>query len=160
MRIITLAAAAACLCGCTPYSFSGGKTALVSSIAVPLFENQTTEFGLPETLTRGIINGFVQDNQVKIDNASAAEAVLSGRIVDYKRKAYTFDENDHVSEYIVEIWVSADLTRKTGSQAVWTVDRLRGFGTYKADSENEHQGQERAIAKITEDLLNRTIKSW
>ena len=77
-----------------------------------------------------------------------------------KRKAYTFDETDRVTEYIVEIWVTADLTRKEGSQVIWTVDHLRGFGTYKADTEDEQKGQERAIAKVAEDILNRTIKSW
>ncbi|MEW5701119.1 MAG: LptE family protein [Candidatus Zixiibacteriota bacterium] len=148
------------LLGCAPYSFSGGRTALVASITVPIFENQTPEFGLAEDLTQGIINGFVEDNQVKVVDASAAEAILTGRIVDYKRRAYTFDATDRVSEYIVEIWVTADLTKKGEETPVWAVERMRGFGPYKADSEDEQKGQERAIAKLAEDLLNRTIKSW
>jgi hypothetical protein len=148
------------LSGCAPYSFSGGRTALVASVAVPMFENQTAEFGLAEDLTKGIIDGFVEDNQIKVLGADAAEAVLTGRIVDYKRRAYTFDATDRVSEYIVEIWVTADLTKKGAAESVWAAERLRGFGSYKADSEDEQKGQERAIAKIAEDLLNRTIKNW
>ncbi|GAB4321542.1 MAG: hypothetical protein Kow0074_12570 [Candidatus Zixiibacteriota bacterium] len=147
------------LAGCAPYSFSGGRTALVQSIHVPVFENETTEFGLAEQLTEGIINGFVEDNQVQILAAGTAEATLNGRITDYQRKAYTFDETDQVSEYIVEIWVDAELTKRDGTGAVWTQKGLRGFGVYPADGE-ETEGQRLAIEKITEDIINLTIRSW
>lgn len=145
---------------CAPYSFSGGRTALVQSVAVPIFENQTTEFGLAENLTSGIINGFVDDNQIKVVDQANAEAILTGAIVEYERRAYTFDETDRVTEYIVEIWVDAELNKKEGAANVWKASRMRGFGIYKADTEDEQQGQTRAIEKIAEDLLNRTIKSW
>jgi TolB-like protein len=129
-------------------------------VAVPLFENQTPEFGLAENLTQGVITGFMDDNQIKVVDTRTAEAVLSGRIVDYKRKAYTFDETDQVSEYMVEISVSAELVKRATPDTVWTMDRTRGSGIYTAEGEEEKQGQERAIAKIAEDILNRTIRSW
>ncbi len=151
---------AASFLACSPYSFSGGRTALVQSVAVPIFENRTTEFGLAETITSGVINGFIDDNQIKVVDQAAAEAILTGAIVEYKRKAYTFDETDRVTEYIVEIWVDAELTKKDGNASVWKAERMRAFGLYKADSEDEQLGQTRAIQKLSEDILNRTIKSW
>lgn len=154
------AALLAAAISCSPYSFSGGRTALVQSVSVPIFENRTTEFRLAESITSGIINGFINDNQIKVLDQSNAEAVLSGAIVEYKRHAYTFDETDRVTEYIVEIWVDAELVKKEGAASVWKADRARGFGIYKADSEDEQLGQTRAIEKIAEDLLNRTIKNW
>jgi hypothetical protein len=144
---------------CSPYSFSGGRTALVKSINVPIFENETTEFGLAEALTEGIIDGFVEDNQVQVVDATRAEASLQGRVTEYQRKAYTFDETDQVKEYIVEIYVAADLVRADGSGSVWTEPSIRGFGIYPADSA-ETVGQRGAIEKITEDIINRTIRSW
>lgn len=153
----------ACLSGilaaCAPYSFSGGRTALVKTISIPMFGNETAEFGLAEALTEGIINGFVEDNQIKVVDQSAAEAVLNGKVTDYSRKAYTFDETDQVKEYIVEIWVAASLDRKNDSGAVWTQPNLRGFGVYPADSA-EVLGQTRAIDKLTEDIINLTVRSW
>ncbi len=144
---------------CTPYSFSGGRTALVKTIAIPLFENETAEFGLAESLTEGIIDGFVEDNQIKVVDESTAEAILTGTVTDYSRKAYTFDETDQVNEYIVEIWVDAKLDRTNDSGAVWTQSKMRGFGVYPADSA-ETLGQTRAIDKLTEDIINLTIRSW
>jgi hypothetical protein len=152
----------AVLLGCSPYSFTGGRTALVNSVHVKVFENETPEFGIEEALTRGIIEGFIDDNQVRIVEADAAEAILTGRVVQYERRAYTFDETDRVTEYIVEIWVSATLTKQVseGTPTVWSLERQRGFGIYNADTEDEQAGQQRAIDKIGEDLLNHTIKSW
>jgi hypothetical protein len=147
--------------GCSPYSFSGGRTALVPSVHVPQLENETAEFGLAEAITQGVIDGFIEDNQIKVVGADMAEAILTGRVVDYRRKAYTFDEDDAVTEYIVEIWVTADLSRQgEAAEPIWSTERMRGFGIFDANSEDEQQGQERAIAKIAEDLLNMTIKSW
>jgi hypothetical protein len=159
MPILTVILALA-VASCSPYSFSGGRTALVQTVAVPVFENRTTEFGLPENLTAGIIKGFVDDNQIKVADAETAEAVLTGAIVEYKRRAYSFDETDRVNEYIVEIWVDAELVKRDGGVSVWKADRARGFGTYKADTEVEQDGQTRAIEKIAQDILNLTIKSW
>lgn len=133
---------------------------MVQSVAVPIFENRTTEFGLAESITSGIINGFIEDNQIKVLDQNAAEAVMNGTIVDYKTRAYTFDETDRVTEYIVEIWVDAEMITREDARSVWKADRARGFGIYKADSEDERLGQTRAIEKLAEDLLNRTIKSW
>jgi outer membrane lipopolysaccharide assembly protein LptE/RlpB len=124
-----------------------------------VFENETTQFGLAEALTSGVIDGLVADNQVKVEDPSTAEAVLNGRVLDYQRKAYTFDENDQVKEYLVEIWVAADLVKKDGSGSIWSAASIRGFGDYAADS-SETLGQKRAIKKIAEDIINRTVKSW
>lgn len=160
LRLMVYAALASSALACSPYSFSGGRTALVQSVAVPIFENRTTEFGLPETITSGVIDGFIEDNQIKVVDQANAEAILTGAIVEYKRKPYTFDETDRVTEYIVEIWVDAELVKKEGEASVWKAERLRGFGVYKADTEDEQLGQTRAIEKLSEDILNRTIKSW
>ncbi|HEX9750524.1 MAG TPA: LptE family protein [candidate division Zixibacteria bacterium] len=148
--------------GCAPYSFTGGRTALVNSVHVSVFENETPEFGIEEALTKGIIEGFLDDNQIRVVEPTAAEAILSGRVVQYERRAYTFDETDRVTEYIVEIWVTANLAKQGsgGPESIWSIERQRGFGIYNADNEDEQAGQQRAIDKIGEDLLNRTIKSW
>lgn len=160
LRLAVIGMLAVSLVTCSPYSFSGGRTALVQSVAVPIFENRTTEFGLPEAITSGIIDGFIEDNQIKIVDQANAEAILTGSIVEYKRRSYTFDESDRVTEYIVEIWVDAELMKKEGETSVWKAERMRGFGVYKADTEDERLGQTRAIEKLSEDILNRTIKSW
>ncbi|UCE05762.1 MAG: hypothetical protein JSW07_19560, partial [bacterium] len=47
---------------CGYYSFSGSSLpSHIRTIAVPMFENRTTEFGVREDITDALINEFTQD---------------------------------------------------------------------------------------------------
>ncbi|MBD3297813.1 MAG: hypothetical protein GF341_04090 [candidate division Zixibacteria bacterium] len=59
----------------------------------------------------------------------------------------------------MEIWVTAELARQDDTAPVWSKDGIRGFGVYASDAD-ETEGQRLAIEKITEDIINLTIRSW
>jgi hypothetical protein len=148
------------LAGCGFYSFKSGRTALVSSIGIPLFENRTAEYGLAEQLTEGITNGLIEENIVKVADPSRAESILKGTVLTYKRSAYTYDADENVSEYLVEITIQARLVSTADETPIWDAASIRGWGEYAADAETEQDGQKRAIEKLTEEIINRTVKGW
>jgi hypothetical protein len=147
------------LSGCGVYSFSGSMSSGIESVAVPVFENESVEYGIAEDLTSGVIEGFVADNTLKVIPRSKADAVLEGTILRYDRSAYTYDENDQVQEYKVNITARVRLNKSDGS-LVWEDESLTGYGIYSADDETEEEGKSRAIEKIAEDIVNRTVKNW
>ncbi len=144
--------------GCGVYSFSGSVGSSIKTIAVPIFENETVEYAIAEDLSAGVIDGFVADNTLKVVGRSKADAILEGKVTRYERVAYTYDENDQVQEYKVNITVSARLTKKDGG-TIWEEPALSAYGIYKADEEEE-TGQARAIEKIAEDIVNKTVRDW
>ncbi len=148
------------LAGCSPYSFKSGRQPLVKSIGIPLFKNQTPEFGLAEQLTEGITNGLVAENIIDVTDPSRAEGLLKGDVLTYKRSAYTYQADESVQEYLVEITIKAELVRRDGGEPLWSEAALRGWGVYSADTEIELDGQTRAIAKLTEEIVDRTVKGW
>lgn len=145
--------------GCGVYSFSGSMGSGIKSIAVPVFENKSLEYGISDELTSGVIDRFVTDNTLKVLPRSKADAVLEGLVNRYERVAYTFDENDQVQEYKVNISVSVKLIRSDGS-SMWEEQAMIAYGIYKADEEAEEDGKTRAIEKIAEDIVNKTIRDW
>jgi len=147
------------LAGCGIYSFSGSMRSGIETIAVPVFENKSVEFGIAEELTSGVIDEFVSDNTLKVIPKSNADAILNGTITRYDRVAYTYDENDQVQEYKVNITVNVNLS-KTDGTIVWEEAALNAYGIYSADSETEEDGKIRAIAKAAEDIVNLTIRDW
>ena len=160
LRILCLSIVfALILCGCGVYSFSGSMSSGIESVAVPVFENESVEYGIAEDLTSGVIEGFVADNTLKVITRSKADAVLEGIILRYDRSAYTYDENDQVQEYKVNITAKVRLNKSDGS-LVWEEESLTGYGIYSADDETEEEGKSRAIEKIAEDIINRTVKDW
>lgn len=159
----------ATLSGCAFYSFSPSVTGDIKTIAVVIFENQTQEFGITETLTQGITDGFIQDNSLKVTTAEKADAILSGTITGYDRKPYTFDQQENVKEYIIRIYVNASLEKAKNKEKVWAAEKLEGWGTFRIagdpnnpqlQPETEEIARQRAIAKLAEDIVNRTVKSW
>ena len=146
--------------GCGIYSFSGSGLSGIDTIAIPLFDNQTQEYGIRETLNEKIAERFVQDNTLKVVNEKTADSILRGVVTRYLRESHTFDEQENIKEYIVRIWVKVSFEEKKNKKIIWNEDDLLGWGIYSAQDETEDLGKERAIEKLAEDIVNKTVKGW
>ncbi len=145
---------------CGYYSFSGSGLRGVKSVAVPLFENQTQEYGIRESLTEKVVNAYVQDNTLKVVNEKIADSILYGTINRYLREAHTFDENENVREYKVRIFVKVALEEAEKKKIIWEEESLEGWAIYSAADETEDEGKEKALQTLAEDIVNRTVKGW
>jgi hypothetical protein len=145
--------------GCGVYSFSPSSKPPFESINVPQFENNTIEYQLSDRLTDAVIDGFIRENLVKVQEASQAEAILYGTVANYRRDPYTYDQEDIVTEYAVKVTVRVKVTRANSEDVVWE-DDFYAQGIYNANEESEEDGQNRAISLITSDIMDRTTKSW
>jgi hypothetical protein len=103
---------------------------------------------------------FVQDNTLKVVNERTADSILRGVVTNYTRESYTFDEQENPKEYIARIWVRVSFEEKKDKKVVWKEDNLLGWGIYSAQDETEDMGKERAIEKLAEDIVNKTVKGW
>ncbi len=144
---------------CGVYTFSPSALGGIKSVAVPLFENQTLESGISEKLTDGLAEAFVTDNTLRVVPEGRSDSILRGTVVSYNRNAYTYDESETVSEYIVRIEVNVQFVESKSDKIIWE-ERLSNWGTYESASETEETGQDNAITKLVEDILNRTVKGW
>jgi hypothetical protein len=148
------------LTNCGYYSSSGSGLKGVKSVAVPLFEDQTQEYGLRESLTQKVVDSYVQDNTLKVVNQKNSDSILYGIITAYLREAHTFDENENIKEYRVRIFVKATLEETQKKKIIWEEDNLEGWAIYSAVDETEDDGKEKALEKLAEDIVNRTVKGW
>ena len=146
--------------GCGPYSFNPAGRQAFSDLAVPLFENRTPEYGIRESLTEGIINGFIKDGTLPVVSEKRAGAILRGTVLSYRREAYTYDASETVTEYRVHITIEARLEDPARRTVIWEESELTQWGNFAAADETDDDGKRRAIEKLAEDLVNRTIKGW
>lgn len=145
---------------CGVYTFSPSALGGIKSAAIPLFENRTPESGLSESLTDKLSRAFVDNNTLRIVPEGRADAVLRGAVVSYRREAYTYDQNEVVAEYVVRIGADVGFYEKKSSRAIWEDKGMSSWGTYNSVSETEDDGKERALNKLVEDILNKTVKGW
>jgi hypothetical protein len=158
--------------GCFRYSFSGAMTGDVRTVAIPLFDNRTAEYGVVEQITDNLILTFQKDNTLQIADEETADAVLRGTLVRVIDAPYTYEgegeaQDFTVGEYKLTLYVSLDYydLRKgemIWSQMIWSQD-VQGWGTYQYVSgapEERDAGFTEAIRKLSEDVLNLTVSGW
>jgi hypothetical protein len=148
------------LLSCGVYTFSPSALGNLKTIAIPLFENQTTEAGLRELLTDRLAQAFVNDNTLKVVPQQQADGILIGTVISYAREPYTYSRAEVVSEYLCRVGVSVQFMNRRTQKVIWEEKNMSNWGTYNASTETENDGKSRAIDKLVEDILNKTVKGW
>lgn len=157
--ILALALGAASLISCGPYSFSGSAFPHIKTIAIPLLDDQTAEFGIKEGLTNSLIDAFSRDNSLKIGDRRTADSILKGIIIAVGDRAGGYDASERVDEIQVQIVVELSYEDVKKRKTIWE-DTITQFGTYRPSASEKNRRQDainEAIAKITEEVLNRTV---
>jgi len=149
-------------CYCGFYSFTGSSIpGHINTIAVPLFEDQTSEFQIKEKLTDFVIDEITRDNSLKIVNEAQADAIVYGTIVRISDQAHTYDQNEQVESYRVWISVQVEVKDVKNATNMWK-ETWRQWGEYTLDptSDARLMGIEDALKKIAEDVLTKTVSGW
>ena len=145
--------------GCSVYTFNPQGKSTLESISIELFENTTAEYGLEDRMTEQVIDAFIADGSIKIVPESNAEALLIGKLIKYDRKPYDPNELDQVESYAIYMTFEIRLVKTLDNTDIWT-NNINQFGVYNIEEEVEEDGQQRAIEKLVDDIINKTIKNW
>jgi hypothetical protein len=150
----------ALVCGCT-YSFRGQTTSTIKSLAIPTFENESSEFGLAENVTDQLVRAFQQDGLLRITSQDQADAVLHGRIVRVEDMPYTAQANQTVQEYRFSVSCEIDLINAKTNETMWS-QPFNAWAIYPYDgSLAKRDGAiQEAVGKLQADLLNKIVGSW
>ena len=171
------------LVSCGFYSMAGSIPPHIKSIAIPLMDNQTAEFGLAENITDGILDEFNEAGILSVTDENSAHSIMSGTIKKVNEVPYTYSKQESVSEYRYKIDVKIDWYDVSQEKNLLE-GTYSGFGAYglsgdigsdgidndndgKMDAEDDDEfGEPRAFAtkvavrKIAEDILNDIMTTW
>lgn len=149
------------LAGC-PYGFSSSLLpGHIKSVAVTLFDNRTDRGDLSTALADSLTEAFIANHTLKVVGEKAADSSLEGAIVDYRRTPFTVGANEQVLDYRVEIVLDVRFVDLRKNKVIWEDPELSEWDTYSfVNGEPETMGIGRVLAKLTEDVLNRTVEGW
>ena len=147
--------------GCGVYSFSGAVAGDIKNISVPLFANQTAEFGIQETITDALIAGFQREGILRIVDEAQSDAILHGTILNINDTPNTYSVNEEVSEYRFQITCEIALEKMDTGEELWR-EAFSTWGNYPytGSLEDRQTGIDEALRKLTEDILNRIVSNW
>ena len=167
--------------GCGIYSFSGSIPPHIKSISIPLFVNETAEFGIAEAVTDEVTNVFLEENILKISDQG--DSILRGSIKKVEDKPYTYSEMEEVLEYRYSVGISVEwfdvreekvlVTKNYTNWGAYSLtadvasDGIDNDGDGKVDSDDpDESGDARelamkaAVTKISESIINDIVSTW
>jgi hypothetical protein len=161
-QLVGFCVVVALVASCGFYSFSPGSASHIKTIAIPLFEDRTAEFGIREQFTEALVQEFTRDNTLRIAERHAADSVLEGVIVAVTDRAGPYDKQEMVQELKIYITVDVRYFDLKKNQEVWK-DRLTQWGAYDPNAGGtaaRQEGINEAIRKLVTEILNRTVSGW
>jgi hypothetical protein len=169
--------------GCIYYSMAGSIPAHINSIAIPIVENQTAEFGMSESVTENLLLKFNEENILRVTDEDQATSILRGTIIRVTDAPYTFTKQEAVTEYRFTVHMRVEWFDVRDDKVLIEKD-FSGWGAYGLSGDissdtidndgdgmidgedNDEFGDPRefatavAVTKIAEDVLNEIMTSW
>jgi hypothetical protein len=153
--------------GCGIYSTTPGNLpGHIKTVAIPTFENLTTEVGLDQEVSQAVMDRFVADNNLRVVDEGDADAVITGAVIAYKNAIFGFTANVEAEEYRVTITVSTKLFDRVKNREIWRDENLTRTSNYYVKAvpgqvaQDELTGRTQAIEKIADEILSRTVDVW
>lgn len=146
---------------CGYYSFSGSSLpSYLKTIAIPVFDDKTSEFGVREKITDALIDEFTKDNTLKISDPRSADSILEGTIINIRDQAGAYNTNEQVKNIKVYITIDIKFRDVNKRKIIWQ-EQITQWGTYEPGSAGDRtEGIDEAIDKLVTDILNKTIAGW
>jgi len=162
---------------------AGSIPAHINSISIPIVENQTSEFGISESVTENLLTKFNEENILPVTDEDQSTSILRGTITRVTDAPYTFTKEEAVTEYRFTIEMNVEWY-DVREDKVLMEKNFSGWGAYGLSGDissdgidndgdglidgedNDEFGDPRefatsaAVTKIAEDVLNEIMTSW
>lgn len=152
----------------------------VRTIAVAPFANRTDQADLHQMVLEELRRAFRLDGRLTvIDDATQADSVLSGEVMEYVRQPARYDANNVVREYRLRFVANLTLTDKTRNAVLWTergpqstnytgaaqrkLERFTNYVVVPATGlsvETENDAQRRMAREFAQDVVLKVIEGW
>ena len=148
--------------GCT-YSVTGANLGGMKTVAVPVFDNITSEPGIRERVTNELVRSIIDDNNFKIADLKLADAVITGKITKIEDVPFSFEgtgSNFSTTDYKITIIATVRFENKKEKKIVWE-ESISGWGRYSLQgSKRRNDGIDEAVKMITQNVINKVVSDW
>lgn len=103
--------------GCAPYRIGAASLypSDISTVHVPMFESESFRRNLGERLTEAVAKRIENESNYKLVRSGNADSVLTGRIVEDRKRTLVENTNDDVRETELTVIVQVTWSRRDGT---------------------------------------------
>ncbi len=148
----------ACAYGLRPGKLRPG----LETVAVPYFENRSTEPEIEVELTEAILQGLIDDRTLRVTEENVADALVLGTVRRYSFKEAFFGADRQAEEYRIDIEVEVRVVERASGEVLAGPQRIRGTGSYYLEEgpAGEAEARDQAAQMIVEGILNLVVEEW
>ena len=152
------------LTGCYSFSGGGGLPSHIRTVYVAPADNQSSQFGLSESLTEQLLDAARQRLGLRLASESEADAVIGATIRRWSDDAVNFDAVAGVGADVfqrrVTISASIQILDVANNTIIWESQGLTGSGEYRPDNETEEQGTMVALENLVQQIVDGAQSQW
>ena len=137
----------------------------LKTVAIPVFENSTPEARLEQQITTAVIAAFVRDNHLRIVDEKSANAVIRGKVTQYKNAVFGFTNTSTATEFRVTVGVQVTFKDLVKNRELWSDEIVKStvysvVQVANTPPQNEADGRQDAISKLADEILSRSVEGW
>ncbi|MDD4940327.1 MAG: LPS assembly lipoprotein LptE [Candidatus Omnitrophica bacterium] len=158
-------------CGYTTRSMLAGKYRTVyippffSSIDITREADAGNKYklyrpGLETDITKTLTNKFLFDGNVRPADMGRADLELKGELVEFRRDALRYRENDEVDEYRINLVVNISLWDRKENKLLWEEKGFTGDTSYFPAQRSEDAAIRAALDDLARRIVARVVEEW
>ena len=130
----------------------------LKTISIPVFKNTSSQPEIHRELTSAILQSFISDGRLKVVKKEDADLVMNGTLSYYNKRAVSFNSQDLVADFIIEIEVKLEVFDQVKNK-MFLKEELKNQWDYKSNSDIGDTETERlkALDQAYIDLGNRLV---
>lgn len=118
---------------------------------------------LETDITKTVINKFLFDGNLKPVKEQTADLVLKGELIEFRKDPLTYDDNDNVTEYRINLVVNISLWDKKENKLAWEENGFTGNTSYftsGTQAKSESAAVTDALTDLARRIVERTVEQW
>jgi len=148
------------------YTLSSVLPPYIKTLAVPVFTNNTVEYGLSDDVTQALSDAFLREGRLRLVSERNADAILRGTVVSYKNQVFGYTRAERATQYEIVLVVKVVFRDTVKNRDVWKEDALTVRTTYNVaavgnePARTETEGRKDVVQKLADQVVSRTIQGW
>lgn len=144
---------------CCGYSTRTIIPAHLKSVAIPVVVNETMKPGLGELLTDQLITDFNRDRSLRVTSLDKAHLIINCKITNYDRSPQSYTSAQEVLIWKITLSAYVEAEDKVEETFLYQ-GNISTFVTYDNQSESEDTGIDRAVKKLSQEILRKVLTTW
>lgn len=130
------------------------------SIAIPIVENRTFEYGAEERITDILIQEFLRDGRLEVVSREKADLLLEVDLTEYQLEQISVDNEEQTVVYRLNTALRATLVDQRSGDLLFEDEPFTESGVFFLSNEPSIRREETVYIRISEAMISRLLEGW